>query len=877
LVEGYFTLKPLGPARVKGVSEPVEIFEVTGLGALRTRLERSATRGLTKFVGRGREMETLKHALQQARESHGQIVAAMAEAGVGKSRVFYEFKVVAQSGCMLLEAYSVSHGNASAYLPVIELLHSYFSIEMIDDLRKRREKVTRRVIALDNSLQDTLPYLFALLGMVEGDDPLAQMDGQVKKRRTLEAIKRMLLRESLNQPLIVIFEDLHWIDQQTQEFLNLLADSIATARILLLVNYRPEYSHNWSNKTYYAQLRLDALGADSAEEMLTALLGAAAELTPLKRLIIERTEGTPFFMEEMVQALFEDGSLIRNGIMKLTRPLTHIRVPATVQAVLASRIDRLPPEEKELLHTLAVLGRQFPLGLVQRLVLKPRNELEELLWRLQIGEFIYEQPAFPDPEYIFKHALTQEVAYNSVLIERRKLLHERAGVAMESFHAARLEDHLEELAHHYSHSDNIAKAAEYLGLAAAQALSRSHHNQAIAHASGALKLLDRLPQSPDRLRSELALQVTVGQACMQTIGYAAPEVERAFSRAEAICRQLKNPTEMLPVLWGLCAYYHARADFLKNRDVAEQALGIASAEGSPLSAVGRYFELGACLSCLGRFDEAGQNLEQAIALYGGQMIVNGTDALVVSLGYAAWTALFLGHPDQALNMSGRALEHARHLNHLPSVVYAQASKVLVRVLRRDQEITQEAEALIASSMEHGFPFFQMFGASVRSLALLERGSAKEALTGLSETVEYSRTTGTRIGLPLWLSGLAEAYGKVGNPDKGLNATAEALAEMEVSSERRWEAEVHRVKGELLLMQNVPDAEQAEQSFRRAIEVARRQNARFWELRATTSLARLFDQRGQSDEAHMMLAEIYSWFTEGFDIADLKDAKTLLDN
>jgi class 3 adenylate cyclase len=328
LVEGYFQLKARGPALVKGVSEPVNVYEVTGLGPLRTRLQRAVGRGLTKFVGRQREMEALKHALEQARTGHGQIVAAMAEPGVGKSRLFYEFKAVSQSGCMVLEAFSVSHGRASAYLPVIDLLKSYFEIAPEDDERRRREKVNGRIVTLDPALEDTRPYLFGLLGLSEGDDPLSHMDGQVKKRRTLEAIKRILLRESLNQPLMVIFEDLHWIDEQTQEFLNLLADSIGTAKILLLMNYRPEYSHQWNSKTYYTQLRLDPLGSESAAEMLSALLGDSEGLKPLKRLIIEKTEGTPFFMEETVQALFDEGALVRNGATHLTKPLAHLKNPA---------------------------------------------------------------------------------------------------------------------------------------------------------------------------------------------------------------------------------------------------------------------------------------------------------------------------------------------------------------------------------------------------------------------------------------------------------------------------------------------------------------------------------------------------------------------
>ena len=363
LCEGYFILKPLGATRVRGVSEAVNVYEVTGLGPLRTRLQRSAGRGLTKFVGREREMEALKHAAEQAKSGHGQMVAAIAEPGVGKSRLYFEFKareggaqrasMAGRDACptnwMVLETFSISHGKASSYLPVLDLLHGYFKIASGDDERIRREKVAGRLAMLDPLLEDTRPYLFSLLGTVEGGDPLAQMDGQLKKRRTLEAIKRILLRESLNQPLMVIFEDLHWIDEATQEFLNLLANSLGTAKLLLLVNYRPEYSHKWNSKTYYTQLRLDPLGQESAGEMLLALLGDGKDLIPLKRLIIDKTEGNPFFMEELIQALFDEGVLVRNGTVKLTRPLSQLKIPPTVEGMLAARIDHLPPEEKELL------------------------------------------------------------------------------------------------------------------------------------------------------------------------------------------------------------------------------------------------------------------------------------------------------------------------------------------------------------------------------------------------------------------------------------------------------------------------------------------------------------------------------------------------
>jgi len=415
LCEGYFTFRLLGPTAVKGVSEPVNVWEVTGLGPLRTRLQRAASRGLTRFVGRDREIEALRHAAELARDGHGQILAVMAEPGVGKSRLYHEFKLISQSDWTVLEAFSISYGKASSYLPVIELLKDYFEIQTGDDERKRRERVNGKIITFDRSLEDTLPYLFTLLNLNSGDDPLAQMDAQIKRRRTHEAVKRILLRESVDHPLMLIFEDLHWIDAETQGLLNVLVDSIANTRILLLVNYRPEYHHEWGNRTHYAQLRLDPLGQESADEMLSSLLGNELDLLPLRRLIAEKSEGNPFFIEEIIQSLFENGSLVHNGKLALTRSLPQIRVPTTVQAVLASRIDRLAAEEKELVQTLAVLGREFPLGLIQHVWRHPhpratelaeqrastapltlsrneagegQSELDLLLSRLQLSEFM---------------------------------------------------------------------------------------------------------------------------------------------------------------------------------------------------------------------------------------------------------------------------------------------------------------------------------------------------------------------------------------------------------------------------------------------------------------------------------------------------------
>ena len=517
LCEGYFTFRSLGLMRVKGVSDAVNVHEVTGLGPLRTRLQASVRRGLSKFVGREAELAQMKRALDSAKSGHGQIVAAVGEAGVGKSRLFYEFQAVGQSGCLVLETLSVSHGKASAYLPLIELLKNYFEIVPDDDARRRREKIAGKILILDRALEDTLPYIFTLLEVVESDDLLARMDPEIRRRRTLDAIKRLLLRESLNQPLIVIFEDLHWVDEGSRALLNLLADSIGTAHLLMLVNYRPEFTHNWGNKTYYTQLRLNPLGTESGEEMLHALLDDSVELAPLKRLIIEKTEGNPFFMEEIVQALFEQGALLRNGGVKLAKSLSTIQIPSTVHAVLASRIDRLPAEQKDLLQTLAVIGKEFQFRLVREVSGKGDDDLQKLLSELQVAEFIYEQPAISDVAYVFKHALSQQVASGSALLERRRVLHQRVARVLEAQFPEMVETQPELIAHHYTEAELGAQSVPHWQRAGERALERWANLEAIAHLKRGLELLASIAEPADRNRSEdeaqrYSLLFTLGEA-----------------------------------------------------------------------------------------------------------------------------------------------------------------------------------------------------------------------------------------------------------------------------------------------------------------------------------------------------------------------------
>ena len=874
LCEGYFILKPLGATRVKGLSEPVNVYEVTGLGPLRTRLQRSAGRGLTKFVGREREMEALRHAAEQAMSGHGQIVAAMADAGTGKSRLYFEFKATSQSGWMVLETFSVSHGKASAYLPVLDLLHGYFKIAGGDDERTRREKVNGKVLTLDRTLEDTVPYLFSLLGIVEGDDPLAQMDGQIRKRRTLEAIKRILLRESLNQPLMVIFEDLHWIDEATQQLLNLLADSLGTAKLLLLVNYRPEYSHHWGSKTYYTQLRLDPLGKESADEMLTALLGDGVAVAPLKRLIIEKTEGNPFFMEETVQVLLDEGALVRDGtVVRLTRPLGELKIPPTVQGILAARIDRLPSHAKELLHALAVIGREFPLSLVRAVVTNSDDELGTLLNDLQLGEFVYEQPAVGDIEYVFRHALTQEVAYNSVLMERRQQLHERTGAAIETLYESSVEEHLGELAHHYGRSANAGKAVEYLTQAGKQALNRSAFAEAQAQLQHGFEWVKKLAESPERDVRELELVSTLAQVLMVTRGFTALETRAAAEHARDLAEKGGNLAQLVVQVYGIWRSIVNTGDYSTAALLADRILYLAQREGSPTSlgfACRAQIDVSFYRGDLVGVEDNFLRLSGCLEAAGFRQVPGAAVVGIGTAGLCAWTS---GHADIARERIAQAIAFARDSKSPYDLAVARVFETwLYQRLREPQRAEAAATQVLTIVEEHGFPYVRNLNLTMLGWARAQLGSASEGVALIRQGVAGSVEAGVRLTITDKLTGLAEAQALDGKTNDALITIENALR---VNPEELvFRANILICRGELRL--RLGQSELAEADFREAIALAQKISAKAWELRATTSLARLLAKQGRRGEARAMLADIYGWFTEGFDTADLIDAKALLD-
>ncbi len=875
LAEGYVQVAGRGPVAVKGLTDPVEIYALTGASAQRTRLDAAAARGLTRFVGRDAEIEQIRRALALAHDSHGQLVALVGEPGVGKSRLVYEFTHSHRTqDWLILEAGSVSYGKATSYLPVIDLLKACFKVHERETHREIREKVTGKLLTLDESLKPALPALLALLDVPVEDAPWQALDPAQRRQRTLDAVKHLLLRESQGQPVLVVFEDLHWIDAETQALLDGLVESLPTARVLLLVNYRPEYRHGWVSKTYYSQLRLDALPPESAAELLSALLGDDPGLEPLRRLLVRR--GNPFFIEESIRTLVETQALTgERGAYRLARPIQAIEVPATVQVILAARIDRLSAGDKQLLQTASVIGKDVPVVLLHAVAEAAEEAVQQGLTHLQAAEFLYETRLFPDPEYTFKHALTHEVTYGTLLQDRRKALHARIVGAIERFYSDRLTEHVEGLAQHAVRGAMWERAVRYLRQAGEKAVARSANREAIAFFEQALAVLQQLPESRETIEETIDLRIALGTCLGPVHGNGSREREASYVAARDLCLRLDDRPRLFPALWGLWHVSFNRGLYREARDLGEELLGLARELGDPVILLEAHHSLWTTLYGDGDLETAEFHLQQGLTLYDPQrhrayaLVYGGHDTGVCCLNFAALTAWTRGYPDRALRYSHEALRLAGQLSHPQSTNIALYYAAVVHRQRGEHRATvAKAEAALDTASAHGLR-------TDRPTLLVRLG-----LEGALEESELARLHQTaRPPWWLWFDTfvfclLAEAYARAGMPDRGLVALAEIP---ERALETVYAPEVHRWRGELLLGQGDVHAPEAETCFLTAVELARRRGHRSLELRAVTSLSRLLVQQGHREEARRILGDVYGWFTEGFDTADLKIARELLDS
>lgn len=816
LAEGFVQVRSLGAIPVKGLETPTTVYELNDIVPARSRFRASTGRGLTRFVGREGELQQLALALERAAIGHGQTVAVVGEAGVGKSRLVWEFaRSHRTQGWLVLEGGSVSYGKATPYLPVVELLKAYCRIQERGGQREIRERVAGKLLMLDRALEPLLTPLLALLDVPVDDGEWNALDPAQRRQRTLEAVKRLLLRESQVQPLLVIFEDLHWTDSETQALLESLVESLPTARIMLLVDYRPEYQHGWGGKTYYLQLRIDPLPPESAGQLLGALLGQDHTLEPLKRVLVERTEGNPFFLEESVQSLVETEVLVgERGTYRMAKAPGQWHIPAIVQAILAARIDRLPSEEKRLLQAASVIGKDVPFPILRAVAEVSEASVRQGLARLQEAEFLYETSLFPDLEYTFKHALTHEVAYGSVLQERRRPLHARIVDAMEALYAERPSEQVERLAYHASRGELWDRAAGYLRQAGVKSATRSANREAVSYLEQALAALQRLPETRETLEQIIDLRCDLrnvhlslgeherilehlhaAQSLAETLNderrlgrilgylsthfFLAGEHDRALGsgeRARAIARTLGDLPFQTEVNQRLAFVYHATGAYPRaielmrwNIDALPGDLALQATTGPNLTAVlSRYF-LVRCLCEQGEFAEALGHSKEGIEL--GESVTRRDSLAIATIGMGV-TYSYKGDLNRAIPHLERALGICRTASLLQFIPWAASPLGLTYALS-----SQRADAL--SLLEEAVTYrncgYESFATAALAEGYLLAGRTPDALSLAERALALSRERGER-GQEAWslrLLGEIHAHTHSSDIEKARRAYEEA--------------------------------------------------------------------------------------------------------
>ncbi len=857
LTEGYVAVKELGPVPVKGLEHPLEVYEILGAGPTRTRLQAAAARGLTRFVGRDAELDALRRALDKARAGHGQLVALVGEPGVGKSRLFWEFTHSHRTqGWLILESSSVSYGKATPYLPVIDLLKGYFQIEARDDGRRIREKLIGKLLALDEALRPTLPAFLALLDASAEDPQWQALDPLQRRQQTLDAVKRLLIQESQVQPLLLVFEDLHWIDSETQALIDSLVESLPTARLLLLVNYRPEYQHGWGSKTYYSQLRIDPLPPESAEELLQALLGDGVELQPLKRLLIERTEGNPFFLEESVRTLVETKALIgERGAYRLAQAIPAIQVPGTVQAVLAARIDRLPPEDKSLLQVAAVVGKDVPFSLLKAVADLPEESLRGRLADLQSAEFLYETSLFPDLEYTFKHALTHEVAYGSLLHERRRVLHARIVEAIEGLLPDRLAEHAERLGHHAVRGEVWEKAVDYLHQAGTKAAWRSADREAVAFFEQALAALGHLPERRDTRQEAIDIRHELHFSLLQP-----GEVRLILDNlreAERLAIALGDDRRLAWFLGPMANYFWIMGDPRQALELSQRILSIANALGDSALRINANQGLGVAYHSLGQYRPAIESLRSNVEALGSRVAEPKFPVPVLSRNWLIWCLAEVGEFPEGIALGQDIIRLADVAQQPMMRVSANVAIGGLHLIQGEiQRAIPALERAVALCREWSLHIWYPASAARLGSAYALAGRTAEALPLLEQA---ATRRGSHQGLRLGY--LGEAYLYAGRREDAIQRAQQALAASRHLSERGYEAWALRLLGEIHAQGNPPDAEQAEAAYRQAMARGEELGTRPLVAHCHLGLGKLYRRTGKREQAQEHLTSATTMYRE----------------
>jgi class 3 adenylate cyclase/predicted ATPase len=892
LVPGLFECQNRGPQALRGVSTPVPVYRVLRESEAQSRFEVAVRTGLTPLVGRESELEVLRQRWEQAKTGAGQVVLLSGEPGIGKSRLVQELKEsVSAEGAIRIEFCCSPYHQNSAFFPIIEHLKRLLQLAQNEAPQAKLTKLQQALAAYRFPQADTLPLVAALLSLPqpEGVPPLT-LSPQKQKQKTQEALIAWIIEEAEKASVYCAWEDLHWADPSTLEALTLFLTQIPTTQVFTVLTFRPDFTPPWRSRSYITQLPLSRLGRPQVEAMVEKVTSGKSLPVEVLQQIVTKTDGVPLFVEELTKMVLESG-LLREEDGRYVgahggAPIPPLAIPSTLQDSLMARLDQLAPV-REIAQVGAVLGREFSYELIHAVSPVDEAMLQQGLHQLVESELIYQRGLPPQATYLFKHALIQDTAYQSLLKSRRQQLHQQVAQVLAEQFSETVETQPELLAHHYTEAGLITQAIPYWQQAGERASLRSAYVEAISHFTKGLQVLKTLPDTPERTQDELRLQAALGPTLTVLKGYAAPEVERAYAQARELCRQVGETPQLFPVLNGLWVFHLLRAELQTARELAEQVFRLVRSMQDPAFLLWPHGALGLILYHLGELTAARAHLERGIILYDPQKHrphgsqVSAQDPKVTCLSYASWTLWHLGYPDQARQRSAEALTLAQGLSHPFSLAFALHSAAWLDLYLRDVQAVQErTEALLGLAREQSFPFWLALGAFRQGWVLAERGQDKEGIVQMRQGMAAGQTIGSALSRPWGLTLLANAYGRAGQTEDGLSAVTEALTIVDKTGERCDETELHRLKGELMLQSSVQSLEsrvkEAEACFQKAIDIAHRQQAKSLELRAAVSLSRLWQKQGKKEEARQRLAEIYGWFTEGFDTKDLQEAKALLE-
>jgi predicted ATPase len=888
LVEGFFVSNHLGPHRLKGIQHPIDLYLVLAESGIQSRFERAIATGLTPFVSRDPELQLVLDKWSEAREGSSQIVFLSGEAGIGKSRLLGMLRERTAGEFVIdLAARCSQYHQDSALYPLIDFFQRLLRFESSDSSEARLNKLERALDSFGFSPEEAVPLFAELLALPNDRYPAVSMTPQRRKQKTFDAILAWLFKLAEHNPTRLIVEDVHWADPSSLELLGLLVDQVTHTRLFVALAFRSAFILPWRVQSHVTNIVLAPLSREASELLVLHVAGGQLPAA-LVREVVEKTEGVPLFLEELTRMVLESGILHKTDTgYELRSSPPFLAIPSTLYESLMARLDRLGTA-KEVAQIASVIGKECSYDLLSAVSQFEETKLTDALNRLVNAELFDQRLTSWRNDYRFRHALIRDAAHESLLKKKRREYHRKTAEVLQERFTETVEAQPELVANHFSEAGLIEEAVPYWMKAGQRAIERSANQEAIRHLTKGLELLKLLPESSERFRDELLLQICLGTALIATKGFSSPDVERVYTRARQLCQNAGEAPQLFPVLSGLWMFYTSRGEHTAARDLAEHCLRIAQTVGETGLFVHAHQILGVGFISTGDFVQANQHLEWALQKYDAQqhrslVYTYGQDPAAFVLTLVSWPLWFLGYPDQALRRCREAEALAQQLDHpYTSLSVAAFGTWLYQFTRNPQAVEALASQAISISTDRGFAFYRPYGLIMRGWALAERGQVLDGIAQMRAGLDEYRMAGGGSIKPSFLSLLSEAYGKVGQFKQALNSLAEAQDLADENEERWWQAELHRIKGELILrhgdghMGSYHSEIEAEECFQQALRVATDQKAKSLQLRAAMSLCRLWIPQSRHSEAHQLLGPVLGAFEEGFKTPDLMDAKYLME-